>query len=197
MTVPLKLQTLLHCGVAFFGSISIKAHSSQRATIGVYIGRCNACIWKARKSQSISGSAVIHAMSSSSETTCSIYLKRAALHGNKWAGVWRWHTSFLCLDTKANFKWWNWQRTCSCLVSDYTPLQTDGTAEWSWCYSSGSKLNQNETGCAACVLLSQKHICYCRHISRIKIWQKGEKKQIQRDYNLKDNEFAPFSVFQH
>lgn len=161
--------------MAFFGSRSIKAHSSQWATIGLFIGRCNACIWKARKSQSISGSAMIHAMSSSSETTCSIYLKRAALHRNKWAGVWRWHTFILCLDTKTNFKWRNWQRTCSCLVSDYTSLQTAGTAEWSWWCSFRFKVNSEwNTGCAACVLsvLSQKHICYYRHISRIKIWQR-------------------------
>lgn len=119
----------------FIGGVRIRAHSSQWATIAVYIGRCNARIWKARKLQSISGSAMICAMSSSSETTSSIYLKRAALHGNKWAGVWRWHASFLCLDTKTNFKWWNWQRTCSCLISDYTPLQTGCSTEWSWHYS--------------------------------------------------------------
>lgn len=50
---------------------------------------------------------------------------------HKCAGVWRWHASFLCLDTKTNFKWWSWQRTCSCLISDYTSLQTAATAEWS------------------------------------------------------------------
>lgn len=131
MTVLLKLQTFLHREVAFFTSISIKAYSSQRVTIAASIGRCNARISKARESQSIRGSAMIHAMSSSLETTLSIYLKRAALHRNKWASVWRWHTSFLCLDTKTNFKWWNWQRTCSCLISDYTPLQTAATTKWS------------------------------------------------------------------
>lgn len=33
------------------------------------------------------------------------YLKRAVLHRNKWAGVWREYNSFVCLDTKDSFKW--------------------------------------------------------------------------------------------
>lgn len=96
---------------------------------------------------------MIHATSSSSETTFSIYLK-GELHGNKRAGVWRWHASSLCLDTKTNSKWWNWQRTCCCLISDYAPLQTAATAEWSWYYSSEvqSQLQMKHTMCGVCFL---------------------------------------------
>ena len=95
-------STLPHCGPAFFAGVRMEAPSSQCTRAEASIGRSNTRSQKARKSQSIRGLA---ARSSSSETTFSIYLKRTAPRGSKWAGVWRWHASFLCLDTKSNFKW--------------------------------------------------------------------------------------------
>lgn len=135
-------------------------------------------------------------MSSSLETTCSIYLKRAAQHGNKWAGVWRWQASFLCIDTKTNFKWWSWQRTCSCLISltilhcrQLVLLNDAGIILFT--FKVNSKWNTVQ---AACVLSGVRNISVITDTSTgLKFgWKKN---WTQRDYKIKDKEFSSFSIF--
>lgn len=123
MTVPLKLHTFLQSEVAFSLSISTEAPSglqpAQEEAMQEFERQEN-------QSQSVARLWVMQRVLP--QKILPAFISREQ---HKCAGVWRWHASFLCLDTKTSFKWWSWQRTCSCLISECTPLQTAATAEWS------------------------------------------------------------------